>query len=406
VTPRRAAVALAAVAVWLVSWTLLHHFFWGGSQIIDTPVYESYGDAMRAGKVPYRDFTLEYPPAALPAFLAPELTAKPHDFGSYGHSFEKWMAGCGVVMVLLCALVLALLRVPERAAAASLALVALSPLLLGNLFLSRFDLWPATLAVGAIAALLGGRDLLGAGVLGVAVSAKLWPAVFVPLGLAWVWRRRGVRAAALWAAVVVAVVAAIFLPFVALSPAGVGHALGTQAGRPLQIESLGAALLVWAHHVFGVAIAVRSDHGSQNVEGSAADAVGALTIVLQIAAVVGVWILHARGPSTPARLVCAAAAAVAAFVGFGKVFSPQFMVWLVPLVPLVPLARGAAGRAASALLVAALVLTQWWFPYRYWRLPLQLDKTVAGAVLLRDLAVVAIALVLLGALRQPRSKPT
>jgi hypothetical protein len=403
VTVRWAIVALAAVVLWLVSWTLLHHFFWGRDQIVDTPVYESYGDAMRAGEVPYRDFALEYPPAALPVFLAPELTAKRGDFGAYGRAFEKWMAGCGAVMVLLCALVLFLLRVPPLGAAAPLALVAVSPLLLGNLLLSRFDLWPAALAVGALAALLGGRELVGAIVLGVAVSAKLWPGVLVPLGIAWVWRRRGAGAATAWTGVLVAVVAAIFLPFVILAPDGVRHALATQAGRPLQIESLGAAFLIWAHHVFGLAIAVRTDHGSQNVEGSAADVVGVVTTLVQVAAVAGVWTLFGRGRATPWRLVGAGAAAVAAFVAFGKVFSPQFMVWLIPLVPL---ARGAAGRAASALLAVALVLTQWWFPYRYWRLPLQLDKTVAGAVLLRDLAVVAIALVLLNALRQPRSKPT
>ncbi|MFN2628824.1 MAG: hypothetical protein ABR569_09345, partial [Gaiellaceae bacterium] len=98
--------------VFLGSWTLLHRAWWGRYQIVDTVVYQRYGDAMRGGEVPYRDFKLEYPPGALPAFLAPELTARPRDFGSYGHAYEKWAAGCGIALVLLCTAALAALRAP------------------------------------------------------------------------------------------------------------------------------------------------------------------------------------------------------------------------------------------------------------------------------------------------------
>ena len=34
-------------------------------------MYEEYGEAMVDGKVPYRDFDVEYPPLALPVFLFP-----------------------------------------------------------------------------------------------------------------------------------------------------------------------------------------------------------------------------------------------------------------------------------------------------------------------------------------------
>jgi hypothetical protein len=104
-----------------------------------------------------------------------------------------------------------------------------------------------------------------------------------------------------------------------------------------------------------------------------------------------VWLLYARRPAGSERLVMHAAAAVAATLAFGKVFSPQFVIWLVPLVPLV---RGRRGLAAGALLVAALVLTQLWFPHHYWPLAQGFEERESWLLLGRDLAVAALAALL------------
>ena len=107
---------------------------------------------------------------------------------------------------------------------------------------------------------------------------------------------------------------------------------------------------------------------------------------------VALWVSFARGPATRERLVRYSAAAVVAFVALGKVLSPQFLIWLIPLVPLV---RGRRGLAASGVLAAALVLTQLWFPYRYWDLALRFDEPASWLVLARDLVLVALLLVLI-----------
>ena len=68
------------------------------------------------------------------------------------------------------------------------------------------------------------------------------------------------------------------------------------------------------------------------------------------------------------------------------------MIWLIPLVPLV---RGRRGLVASALLALALLLTQLWFPIRYWDLVLHLKAFPSWAVLARDLTLLALLAVLL-----------
>ncbi len=345
---------------------------------MDTPIYERYGEAMVDGQFPYRDFALEYPPAALPVFAIPAVGD-----GEYRIGFEGLMAGLGVALVLIVA---ALAASPWPAFA-----VAVSPLLLGSVVLSRFDLWPAMLTAAALALLLAGRFRFSLGVLGLACAAKIFPAVLAPIALAHVWRSRGRREALVCGAAFATVIVAVVLPFAVISPGGVWDAVWVQAGRPLQIETLGSGFLLAAHHAFGLDLTMESSHGSQNLAGGAAGILATLTTLAQIAAVVAVWVWYARGPADRDRLIRASAGAVCAFIVFGKVLSPQFLIWLVPLVPLV---RGRRGLAASGLLGTALVLTQLWFPYRYWELALEFDTASSWLVLARDLTLIALLAVL------------
>lgn len=382
--------AVTGAAVFCVSWVALQQTA-GPRQLRDTPLYEAYADAIGAGDLPYRDFLLEYPPGALAPFLAPELTAAPEHFGAYSKVFERWMAACGIAMIAAIAAALAALDVGPRRASAALALAALSPLFLGSVILSRFDLWPAALTAAAVAALLSGYWRSSAIVFGVAIAAKIYPVVCVPIGFVWVWRRYGRRAAIVWSALLATSLAALFAPFAILAPGGIAHSFAFQLGRPLQIESLGAALLVTAHWVGGFPLVLHNDHGSTNIVGTVPNLLGNISTACQIVLLVGIWTLFARGPASRQRFVIAVAAAVSTFIAFGKVFSPQYMIWLIPLVPLV---GGRRGLTAGALLALSLMLTHAWFPQSYGDYVYRLGITQSIEVLVRDLAVAASAILL------------
>jgi hypothetical protein len=386
----RLASAAAAVALFLVSWALLHHGFYARNDIVDTPVYERYGEAMTQGQVPYRDFAVEYPPAALPVFLLPALGEG--DSGDFERRFGRLMAALGVACVVIVAGVASAAWAPFFVAAA--------PLALGSVMLTRFDLWPAALTAAALALLVAGRFRLGLGTLGLATAAKLYPVLIVPIALNHVWRFRGRREALICAGAFLAVLAAVVLPFAVLSPGGVWDSFSRQAGRPLQIESLGAGLLLVSHHLFGLELTMESSHGSQNLVGTGADVLSVASTLVQAAALIAIWIWYARGPAERGRLLAASAAAVCTFVAFGKVLSPQFLIWLIPLVALV---GGRPGLLACGLLAAALVLTQLWFPFRYWELALEFDTAASWLVLLRDLVLVALTLLLISRVRPERA---
>ena len=394
-TRRAALAAAAAVGVLCCAWGLLHQGFYAREQIRDTRLYHEYGTAVVSGRVPYRDFALEYPPAALPMFVLPALGAEQAGEPRYRRRFEWLALVCGAFALVFMAIALGALAPSGPRLPAALAFAALAPLALGSVVLTRFDLWPAALTAAALAALVLGRARVGFAVLALAVAAKLYALVLVPIAAAHVARRLRRREALLGAAIFTGVLAALAMPFLVLAPGGVADSIEGQLGRPLQVESLGAALLVAGHHLGGLGLSVESGSGSQNLAGALPAAIAVAQTLVQAAALVAIWVWFARGRADdPERLVRAAAASVCAFVALGKVLSPQFLIWLVPLVPLV---RGRRGLVASGLLGLALVLTQLWFPYRYWEYVLGFETAASAFVLARDVVL----LVLLAALLVP-----
>lgn len=397
----RSALAFAAlgVAVGLAAGLLLASGLTGGPGISDTAVYQRYGERIAAGDLPYRDFRVEYPPGALPAFVVPTLvTSTPN---RYDVVFEKLMVACLAALAALVAVSLRSLGASGPRVFVALSTLAGGLLLLGPFTLTRFDLLPATIAVGALAAALAGRDRLAAAVLGAAIATKLYPAVLLPVFVARSWRRHGRAEALRVLAIALGVVALAYVPFLLLAPAGVARSVWQQLGRPLQIESLGSSLLLALHHAFAMPLDWASGHGSQNLTGTVAAAASTVTTIAGAAALVAVWVAFARGEADGERFVRFAAAAAVAFVAFGKVLSPQFLVWLLPLVPLV---AGLRGAVSSALLVLACALTRLWFPGDYWALVRQFDARSSWLVLARDLTLVGLFFVLVSG--RSESSPT
>ena len=364
-------------------------------QLSDVPVYVHYAGLMRSGHVPYRDFAFEYPPAALlPMYLAEYMS------WSYATSFAVLMGVCGAGCIAAAASALRAVGADAARTWATLLAIGVSPLVLGSLFDTRFDLWPTFLAVAALAALVRERPLAGGALLGLGFAAKLWPAVLLPIAVVHLWRRRGRAESVAVVAVFVVVAAACFVPFAVLSPDGLRAMFADQLGRPLQVESLGAAVLMAAQHLGMHPLATVTSHGAQALSGRGAGLAADLSTACEVVAVLAAWIAFARCRAAGGEAtLLAAAAAVSALVAFDRVLSPQYLIWLAPFVPLV---RGGRGIVAGGLLMLALGLTQTWFPTHYWSLATDHAAPWSWYLLGRDLALVALAGVLVLGLSRER----
>jgi len=382
--------AAAAVPVYLAACAVPDGGLFRAERFRDVHLYQGFAEAVFDGRVPYRDFFMEYPPGALAVFLPPAAFGSSH----YIDAFKCLMALCGVATLFLVATLLVRLGVSATRLWAGVLVFALSPLALGPISLNTYDAWPALLTVAALFLLLAGRDVAAFALLGAAFAAKVYPVVLIPPAAIFVWRLRG-RALALRGLAAFVAVAVLFLvPFVVLAPHGLAESFRAQAARSLQVESLAGSLLAAADRtgVYSATVVHRTGHAiSYDLVGSLPETLAVLSSIAQALAVITVAWLFLRGRDDPRRLALAFAAAIAGFLAFTRFFSPQYLVWLLPFVPLLE-------PAAWVVTATALVLAQvWFFHYR--------DVFALGGyvwlVLIRDLLVVALFVLVLVRLQRP-----
>jgi hypothetical protein len=404
------AAGLGAVAVAFGAWAAIRPANDSGR---DLPIYEEYASILLDGHMPYRDFSIEYPPGALPMFVLPAVMfgnaqdahwSPPNDAGRrYHRAFDSLVVLLTAAMVTLTALSLAALRRRARAQAISLAVVASSPLLIGHVFVERYDVWPTALTAAALGAAVRGRYRLGGAALGVGAAAKIYPALLVPVLAIVAARHRGIRESIMSAASAVGAAALVFLPFAIASWSATWQMLRNQLGGGLQVETLASSVLVMTRHVtewVGLPpppeLTVRPEEhglGRDVLHGAGIEATTTTLNVLLVLVLCLLWVALARSKNDPREdLVRYSAASVAAALVLGTVLSAQYVTWLIPLIPLV---AGRRGTAATLSFVVAAALTHAWFPgdayVSYLR---DFDPGATSLLLARNLALLATALAL------------
>jgi hypothetical protein len=338
---------------------------------------------------------IEYPPLALrwvllPTLFIPPVTPPPldtwpvaGDVPGYASAFRAVMAGADVVGFL--ALLLFVPRLYPRESGRVHLERWLSYIagghVLGHLLYDRLALPAGVLLLLAVGLLALPRvaAIFGFLALAVAVNYQLSPLVLAPMlilgavpmdafsGRAW-WRPALARAALL-AALTLGLAAAFYLYE---GPASLGLFL-FHKNRGVQVEAVSSTLPILMSF-FGYSVGTLGEYNSRSLVSSLSPALKAASTavvggaVLAIAFVFVKTLRRRASASTGERVAVAvaptfaglAAASLAAAVIGSKVFSPQYLCWLLPLVPLLP-----RPRYTVWLFVIVAALTTIIFPYAY-----------------------------------------
>lgn len=327
-------------------------------------------------RLPYRDFSLEYPPGALAAFLPPYLIAS--SIGGYRLAFGLWMA----LATLGAALLAARLEGDLAARGKLYRRAAWVVFAIGPLLAVRFDALPAALVVLALV-LAERRRWLGAGaLLGAGVAVKVYPLLLLPVLAAFAFAGDRARASVRLAAGAAAGAAVVVVPWLVVAGAPMLRDLSVHGTRPLQLETvLGTPLL------FTAGTRVVQGFGSANFDAPGAGALLALTTPLALASLGLACVLAWRAGRTraPGAIFGVAAVCLLGALSTSKVLSPQYLIWLCPLAALVP------GRAGTVILhgtAVAALLAQLFFPFFYDSLK-QLEAPFVHLLAARNLVLVA-----------------
>jgi hypothetical protein len=282
-----------------------------------TDIYPLYfQEQLSAGKVPYTGHPVEYPVLTGAVMQAVAWVVKPiSDPSIRGREFFD------VTVLVLAAFSLAGTLATAYLAGRSRRWTALGVALAPGLILAAFINWDL-IAMGLVAlgmAAWAARRMIVAGVLlGLAVATKFYPLLFFgPLLLLCL---RAGRMRAFWTTAASAAVTwlAVNLPVALAAPAGWGKFYALSKSRPADWGSIWYYFQA-EHWPFVGSLSV----GGLNLLSAAVFAVGCV--------LVGLLILAApRRPRVPQVFFLV----LAVFLLSNKVWSPQYVIWLVPLVVL------------------------------------------------------------------------
>src|SRR5690348_13684530 len=280
-----------------------------------TDIYPLYfNEQLSVGKTPYTGHPVEYPVLIGAAMQAVAWLVRPiSDPAVRGREFFD----VTVLLLTLCAVVstLATAYLAGRSRRWTALGVALAPGLILASFIN-WDLIAVALVALGLAAWAARRPVLAGVLLGLAVATKFYPLLFFgPLLLLCL---RAGRMRAFWTTTVSAAVAwlVVNLPVAFAAPAGWGRFYAESRGRPADWGS------VWyffetEHWPFVGSLT----GGSLNLLSAAAFAAGCVLIAALI-------LTAPRRPRVPQVFFLV----LAVFLLCNKVWSPQYVVWLVPLV--------------------------------------------------------------------------
>jgi hypothetical protein len=335
---RLAALALGGLAVAMVR----------GNVFFDTEHYARWAHGTVLGtSIPYQDFPWEYPPGALPPIVVPGLLTWWYP-GRPGHAyFMAYGTGWVVFMLAMDAWVLRVLR---RHAGASrhpaLTLWLLAPPLLGALTWARYDLLPAGLALAAVLA-AGSSSTRASGLwAGFGGTLKLWPLLLAPIQRT---RRACLRSSAIAGTVLALTAGSTYL---LTGQTGFNQVLRYQNQRGLQIESFAALPIVWLRHLHVRGNGAHFRFGAYEVTGPSTAWLAAATSALYVVGLALLAFAHwrfTRRDAGPTLVALTAMGFMMLTIVTNKVFSPQYMLWLI-----------------AVLAGACLLDPQTWRPYVPW----------------------------------------
>jgi hypothetical protein len=307
----------------------------------DVTVYDWWAGNMVAGFMPINDPMWQYPPLAAPLFYL-------------GYQIGAPYIGFVTLATLADFAIWFLLARSSKSTTQGLWIWTCAPLLIGPIFLGRFDVFPTLLVVAGL--LLSTRSKLTGFLAALGLLLKVWPVLLLAS-----LRRTQLRDAF-----------ASFVPTVVISSAiatflwpGAWGFLISQRDRGLQIESV-AALPYVLLNTTELDFEMASQYGA--IEFVAAPGAFWAKLFLSLAGLVlltqlAIWRFTGRLDDAPAAQVLLTVVLIA--ICSSRVLSPQYLIWVIGILAVIWLTNEPDLRGVTLALSSVSLIGQWIYPPLY-----------------------------------------
>lgn len=355
----------------------------------DVVYYRKIAERIFNGETPYLNFSVEYPPLALLPITAAELANRL--IGQM--NFDSFRLYHSLIYLLMEVAFFAFLRKLQKAgkiSQASVWLYIFGGLILGDLLYDRLDLIFAMTLAMSIYWMSEKNFLKAAAFIYMGIFFKLVSVVLLPLLLILIISsEKEFKEKAQQLGMITAMGLALILICQGLFGNSYLNFLSYHIARGIQIESL------WATLAFVVSpIYLKADYGAIHLYYASPQFL-MLTMVAPILALsftyTTIWLRRAQLNSSSVRNWSFLITLI--FIVFGKVFSPQFMIWLLCIYPLGENACSHTQRALNyTVMIATMSIT--WYCYRNYGDLLKLDMVAWCSLLARNLSLLTWQLIL------------
>ncbi len=338
------------------------------ANITDLKIYYRYSLDFLNGEIPFLDFKMEYPPLALPAFNLPHLLSGGKSIGinEYVGLFlvENTLFTLFAGMIICC--ILSQWRPEGRPVLPLFTVFSLTVAALAPILPWRYDMFPALLTILAFLCIIVDKPMVSGFFWGLAVIAKLYPLVFLAVLGIYFFAKKDIRSL-LYLGLGVAVASIILIPFFISTPNWMSVFFSYHQQRGLQIESLASGLLLLMHSLGVSTVYIVFNYGALHIVSTYSGMVLKCLPFIAVIAFCGVLSSglcrfrqeqKLKGAISHESLTAYCVMVLLVFIMTNKVFSPQYMVWLLPFAALLKLRH-------SGLLLIICVLTIIIFPFKY-----------------------------------------